>query len=140
MIRKFKTDDIDEVIKIWLSSNIDSHKFIEKTYWESTYSYVKKALPQADVFVYENNGSIFGFIGLSDSFIAGIFVDENSRSNGIGHKLIKQAKKIRSTLTLDVYKKNRRAVSFYLKEGFRVHSEQIDSDTGETEFTMTWAR
>ncbi len=138
MIRKFKSDDIDRVMEIWLNSNINAHKFIEKEYWENNYNEVKKVLPSADVFVFEQNDEILGFIGLLNSYIAGIFVLDSARSGGIGHKLIGHAKKIRRTLTLGVYKDNLRAIKFYLREGFTVQSEQLDPDTGAAELTMRW--
>lgn len=43
-----------------------------------------------------------------------------------------------STLSLGVYQKNKRAVSFYLREGFSILSEELDEATGETEYTMIW--
>ena len=41
-------------------------------------------------------------------------------------------------LTLSVYQKNRRAVQFYMREGFKIGSEQIEISNKEKEYTMTW--
>lgn len=33
MIRNAKETDIDEIMDIWLNSNIDAHSFVPKEYW-----------------------------------------------------------------------------------------------------------
>ena len=89
-------------------------------------------------FVYEENGEIKGFIGADGPYIAGIFVDFRSRSMGIGKQLLDYVKLRKSTLTLQVYEKNERAVSFYRREGFIVREKLVDEETGETEFQMDY--
>ena len=41
-------------------------------------------------------------------------------------------------LTLNVYQKNTRALSFYQREGFDIQCEGADAATGEKEYTMLW--
>lgn len=140
MIRKFKIDELETVMKIWLKTNITAHDFIPEDYWQGNYKLVKKILPDATVFVYEENNAILGFIGLTKNCIAGIFIDANSQSKGIGKALLDYVKKSYSELSLQVYKKNPRAVKFYLREDFVVSNEQTDENTGETEFVMNWTK
>lgn len=45
---------------------------------------------------------------------------------------------LKSDLVLSVYKKNTRAVDFYLREGFFILDEKIDDDTNQIEFVMKW--
>ncbi|MBP1927188.1 putative acetyltransferase [Sedimentibacter acidaminivorans] len=97
-------------------------------------------LPDATVFVYEENNSIPGFIGLIENYIAGIFIDTNSQSKGIGKDLLDYVKKGHSELLLQVYKKNSRAVRFYLREDFVVLNEQTDKNIGEAELVMNWKK
>jgi len=47
-------------------------------------------------------------------------------------------KGINEELYLNVYKKNKRAVKFYIREGFFIDGEQIDINTNETELVMRW--
>ena len=138
MIREFQTADTEQVMQIWLNGNEDAHPFISKKYWCSNFSMVQEQLLQAEVFVYEKDGIIRGFIGITDGYIAGIFVDRKCRSCGIGKHLLEYVKQTHSTLSLGVYQKNKRAVSFYLREGFSILSEELDEATGETEYTMIW--
>lgn len=77
MIRKFKKNDINDVMKIWKNENIKAHKFIPKEYWESNYKYVKEILPVAEIYVYVIEKTIIGFIGLNKNYIEGIFIDTN---------------------------------------------------------------
>ena len=88
MIRKLETNDIDEVMNIWLETNIKAHKFIDKKYWENNYNEVKKGILNADTYVFEKNNQIMGFVGIIDGYIAGIFVKESMQRNGIGKQLI----------------------------------------------------
>lgn len=138
MIRELREADLDQVMELWLQSNEQAHAFIKEEYWKGHYREVRKLLPRAEVYVYEENGEIKGFIGADGPYIAGIFVDFRSRSMGIGKQLLDYVKLRKSTLTLQVYEKNERAVSFYRREGFRVKEKLVDEETGETEFQMDY--
>ena len=138
MIRKFQITDTEQVMEIWLTGNIDAHPFIPKEYWLSNFDMVREQLLQAEVYVFENEGSIQGFIGIQEDYIAGVFVKEEVRSAGIGKRLLDYIKENHSALTLNVYQKNRRAVEFYQREGFYILSEGLDEETKETDCTMFW--
>lgn len=138
MIRQFQKSDTESVMQIWLQGNEDAHDFISKEYWRSNYEQVSQQILKAEAYVCEINRKIQGFIGITDGYIAGIFVDRRCRSCGIGGQLLEYAKQTHDTLSLGVYQKNKRAVLFYLREGFSVVSEQTDEDTGEIAYTMGW--
>lgn len=140
MIRKFKEDDLNTVMQIWFDTNIKAHHFISRQYWVDNYEMVKDILPKKEIYVYEddNINQINGFIGLMDNYIAGIFVNKNNQSRGIGKQLLDYVKEIKETLNLSVYQKNIRAISFYQREQFVIQSEHIDNDNNEKEFIMTW--
>lgn len=140
MIRKFEIRDIDEVMNIWLTANIKAHKFIDKTYWENNFENVKDEILNAEVYVYEENNQIEGFVGIVNGYIAGIFVKENMQNNGIGKQLINKCKEKYDKLTLNVYEKNEKAVNFYKKEGLSVISKQLDEQTKEMELLMEWQK
>ena len=138
MIRIFNNNDINQIMAIWLESNTDSHNFLNPDYWKRKYDEVKSMIPQAEVYVYETDSIIKGFIGLDSDYIAGIFVDKPYRSNGIGTALINFIKKHHNKLVLSVYEKNTSAVIFYKKCGFVIESTGTDGDTLQTEYTMLW--
>jgi len=142
MIRRFENNDLHNVMQIWYETNVKAHSFISKEYWLSQYGIVKLLLPQAEVYVYEDDitKQINGFIGLSDHLIEGLFVKETAQSHGIGKQLLDYAKSIRQSLSLAVYQKNVRAILFYKREQFEIESERIDENTNENEFIMTWRK
>lgn len=140
MIRQFKKNDLSAVMQIWLDTNIKAHDFIPKEYWENNYEIVKEILPDAEIYVHVDDtaGFIDGFIGLTDNYIAGIFVKEDKQSKGIGKKLLNYVKNIKPNISLSVYQKNTKAVRFYKREQFQIVSENVDDITNEKEFIMEW--
>ena len=138
MIRKLQKADINRVADIWLKTNLKAHFFIPEQYWISNYEFVKELLPQAEVYVYEDDKMIQGFIGINDEYIEGIFVSDEMQSRGIGKMLLDYIKDKKDRLQLKVYQKNVRAMSFYQREGFTIQSEEMDEFTGEKEYVMNW--
>lgn len=138
MIRKLQDADIDRVADIWLDANLRAHSFISPQYWKGNFETVKKMLPQAEVYVYENDREIWGFIGLNGEYIEGIFVSGEMQSRGIGKRLLDFVKTKKTELHLNVYQKNMRAIRFYQREGFKILREGMDEATGEKDYEMTW--
>lgn len=140
MVRSMKQSDLDPVALIWLDTNIKAHNFIPASYWKDHFEAVRGMLAEAEIYVWEEDGSgqVQGFVGLEGAYIAGIFVQSQSWSRGIGGHLIEHIKKDHSRLTLRVYKKNTGAVRFYQREGFRIQMEETDEMTEQKEYVMIW--
>ena len=138
MIRELREADINKVADIWLDANLKAHSFIPAQYWKNNFEFVKEALPQAEVYVYENEKEIQGFIGLDGEHIEGIFVSGEKRSQGVGKLLLDHVKDRKPKLLLNVYKQNTRAISFYRREGFEIQCEGLDEATGEKDYVMVW--
>lgn len=140
MIRKLRKTDLDEVAYIWLHTNKKAHDFIAETYWDEHFEMVKGMLGDAEIYVFEEQGQIKGFVGLDGEYIAGIFVREKEQSLGIGKQLLDFAKSLKGQLKLNVYQKNERAIKFYTREQFEIQDEQTDGATGEAEYLMLWKK
>lgn len=140
MIRALQKADINRVAEIWLDTNRKAHAFIPASYWESNFALVKEMLPQAEVYVYETETGIQGFLGLNGEYIEGIFVSEGAQSHGIGKCLLDCAKDRKPALRLNAYQKNVRAIRFYQREGFQILRSGLDAATGEAECEMLWRR
>lgn len=136
VIRSMNENDVEQVMQIWLTTNIQVHDFIPATYWKSQFDKVKQIIPASEVYICEKSKEIVGFIGLAENYIAGIFVVSDCQSYGIGKRLLDYAKALKSKLYLHVYQKNIRAIKFYQREGFVIENENIDENTGETELLM----
>ena len=93
---------------------------------------------QSEVYVFEVDKMIQGFVGLNNEYIEGIFVSEEMQSCGIGKLLLNYIKDKKDRLQLNVYQKNAKANSFYQREGFIIQCKGLDEATGEKEYTMLW--
>ena len=113
---KLSAKELESVLSIWLHANLDSHEFIPSTYWENQVESVRKALPDAVIYLAEIDQEIIGFAGVIDQFIAGIFVKREYRQQRIGTQLMKKIKETNKTLTLTVYQKiNQLFISIFHK-------------------------
>ena len=140
MIRVLEEKDVDIVAKIWLETNIKTHDFIISNYWKEHYEIIKDMFLQAEIYVYEIEKEIMGFIGLDKEYIEGIFVLDQYQKRGIGKALLNHVKAKKEHLSLNVYQKNLNAILFYQREGFCVQYEDVDKNTGEKEYRMVWNR
>ena len=104
VIRQYDEYDIDALMKIWLDTNIQAHNFISSDYWRSNYDMVRKILPYAEIYVYQDDSAkqIIRFIGLNGDYIEGVFVKETMQSKGIGKMLLDYVKNFKTALTLSV--------------------------------------
>lgn len=140
LIRVLEEKDVDTVAKIWLETNIKTHDFIASNYWKEYYEIIKDMFLQAEVYVYEIEKEIMGFIGLDKEYIEGIFVLDQYQKRGIGKALLNHVKAKKEHISLNVYQKNLNAILFYQREGFCVQYEDVDENTGEKEYRMVWNR
>ncbi|MGM0168584.1 hypothetical protein IGI39_004339 [Enterococcus sp. AZ135] len=81
------------------------------------------------IFVAEAQQTIIGFISLyvPDNFIHCLFVDDDYKGNGAGHRLLKEAKRqLQLPMTLKCLSRNKPALAFYEKEGWqKLHEVKI---------------
>ena len=143
MIRNYKLQDTDRVIHIWLESSILAHRFIPAMYWIGKQEDMRNVyLPASHTYVFEdeNTGLVQGFVSMTGSYLAALFVIPESQGTGIGKALLEHIKERHPEITLNVYAKNEPSVLFYEKQGFRLIKKQTEEGTGEEEFVMKWYR
>lgn len=139
MIQKMKPSQTGEIMKIWLEANIAAHDFIPQQFWLDHYKDVEGMLPQAEIWVDQDNTAMRAFIGIVEkNYIAGLFVANAHRGQGIGSMLIEECKKRYPRLSLDVYVDNKGAVRFYKRHCFVIEAEKANEMTGAREYTMSW--
>lgn len=129
IIRKIKDVDLDELRKLFYNIQfkefawIDNEKLILSDFDKSTEGEV--------VFVAEFNNMIIGFISIwgEDNFIHNLFVHESYRKCGVASKLIEKAiDAFGKPLTLKCVKANKKSVSFYLKNHWKILKEEVGVD------------
>ncbi|WGI23924.1 N-acetyltransferase [Halomonas alkaliantarctica] len=137
MIREYREADIEQILDIWLSASIKAHSFAGSKYWQSKVSEMRDVyIPASETFVYEADEQIAGFYCLYGNTLAAVFVSPSLQGQGIGSVLIDDAKSRRSCLQLSVYNQNAPSINFYKQHGFISLGEQIDEQTGQSEFIM----
>ncbi len=130
---------MEPILDIWLEASTRSHDFIEKDFWKSKVSDMRRQyLPASETYVYEDDESIKGFVSLHDDTLAAIFVAPKYQGRGIGRRLMAKSMELRGSLDLTVYKQNTRSLEFYLRCGFLIRREQIDLHTGHPELLMVF--
>lgn len=135
MIREYKKTDLDKIMQLWLEGNIQAHNFIDPEFFKQNYEFVKMLIPMSTIYVQDLNG-VKGFIGLTENYISGLFVDEEFRRQGTGKALVNKAKQRYNELLVHVYKQNSTAINFYLSQNFEIISESINEETNEPELLM----
>lgn len=135
MIREYQTPDLDKIMQLWLEGNQQAHDFIDPEFFQQNYEFVKMLIPMSTIYVQDLNG-VKGFIGLTENYISGLFVDKDFQRQGIGKALIDKAKQRFNELLVHVYKKNSAAIDFYLSQNFEIVSESINEETNEPELLL----
>ncbi len=141
IVRAFQSQDMEQVLDIWLEASIRAHDFMERGFWESKVSDMRNIyLPSGETHVYDEAGIIKGFITLCDDTLAAIFVSPRFHGKGIGKQLMAKAKNMRRKLNLSVYMENQKSVDFYQHCGFKIANNQIDQHTGHMELLMVFSQ
>ncbi|WP_262316704.1 GNAT family N-acetyltransferase [Lacticaseibacillus parakribbianus] len=132
---------LDALMAIWLSGNLEAHAFVPAGYWRANAAAVRQALPVATLYVAAEAGRIVGFAGVQDGYVAGLFVAAQARDRGVGHQLVAVLQATYPRLTLHAFAQNRGAVRFYRREGFTVTQVQAAAELpDQAELEMTWMR
>ena len=140
IIRSFNDMDLNRVLKIWYEGNLEAHDFISPSYWDRNFNYVKRNLPLSEVYVYEIDGYVVGFIGMDNGYVDGLFVDKEYRGTGIGTRLLNYIKEENDFFTLHVFENNYGAVTFYENRGLIKKEESVHEDLGEVEYLMYYRK
>ncbi len=78
-------------------------------------------IKHCDIWVYEADSVICGFIAMKGSYIDRLYVDPTAQNTGVGTSLLLHAKKLcPQRLDLSTHQENHRAREFYEKSGFVV--------------------
>lgn len=139
-IRKFIDSDLSQVMKIWYEGNLEAHDFVPKEYWDKNYNYVKRTILQSDIYIYETNGVVAGFVGMNEDYLEGLFVNKDFRGLGFGTRLLEKMKEEKDFFTLHVFSKNYGAYTFYRNRGLLIREEEVNEDLGEVELLMYYRK
>jgi putative acetyltransferase len=147
-IRQMQYADLSRVADIWLQECIREYAFVcehtgqtPEQFWGSRLEGTIRAALRADVYVFESEGQIAGFMtfGPATGSIRDLFVALPFRNKGIGSALIGVAKSLRCRVGLAVYQKKVAAIRFYERQGFRTTKVfPPDEETRQIKLIMEW--
>ncbi|AKB77454.1 Acetyltransferase [Methanosarcina horonobensis HB-1 = JCM 15518] len=127
------------MVRIWYDASVIAHPFVLATFWASYKSAMEeKYLPLAENYVFEREGKVTGFISLVGENVCALFVAPEAQEKGTGRALLEHAKILKGSLSLKVYRDNKKAIIFYEKSGFRAVGEDVDEHTGCVQILMNW--
>lgn len=131
MIRPYKATDLNELLEAWYSASLVGHPFLDEGFFQQERRRIREVyLPNAETWVFEQDGRVVGFISLIGNEVGAIFVNSNYRGRGIGRALMDHARGLRDFLELDVFKDNKVGREFYEKCGFHQIDEHWDEESG----------
>lgn len=141
VIRKY-VDVLDQnaVMRIWYKGNLEAHDFVPRAFWDRNFNFVRRNLKDIELYVYEIEGMVVGFVGISKNHVEGLFVDKDYRDEGIGTRLINYIKEDRDFFTLHVFESNYGAVRFYENRGLIKMEESVHEELGEVEYLMYYRK
>ncbi len=140
--------DLSRVADIWLQECIREYAFVcehtgqtPEQFWGARLEGTIRAALAADVYVFETEGQIAGYMTFSPvrGSIRDLFVALPFRNQGIGSDLIGVAKSLQCRVGLAVYQRKVAAIRFYERHGF--HIKRIlppDEETRQIILTMEW--
>lgn len=131
-IRLSSATDAPALTEIWRASVRATHDFLSPEDFREIETLVSEHyLPNAEVWVIEDDGKSVGFMGLTDNQIDSLFIAADQRGKGIGKRLIAHAQSLNGgTLTVDVNEQNAQAVGFYRHMGFIETGRSETDDQG----------
>lgn len=113
MIRNIESGERSVLIRIWESPVSNTHHFIK----EEDFLYHKTRLPlyfqQVTLYGFEQEGVLMGFMGVYETTLEMLFVDNQYQGKGIGKELLTYAIQRLGINKVDVNEQNIQAVGFY---------------------------
>jgi putative acetyltransferase len=120
------------LLKIWESSVRATHDFLPEEDIEALRPLLENLyFPAVTLSIARliEDGSVVGFVGVSDNRIEMLFVDAAQRGKGVGKVLLRRAI-AQGADELDVNEQNPQAVGFYQQQGFVVVSRSEHDGQG----------
>ena len=132
MIREYKTEDTDALVALWKAATSIAHPFLKTAFVaQETENLRNIYLPNAETWVFEDNGIPIGFIALIGDEIGGLFLDPSRHGQGFGRAMVDHAIALKGPMWLEVFEKNAIGRRFYDRYGFVEINRSMHEASGE---------
>lgn len=133
MIRRYRDDDLAELLEVWYQASLLAHPFLDEAFLSRERENIAATyMPVAETWVFVREGRVVGFISLIGNEVGAIFVGPAVQGQGIGRALMDHARALRAWLELDVFEANRIGRRFYDRYGFTPVRAHVHEPTGLT--------
>ena len=120
-----------QVLKVWEESVLATHDFLTPADFHAIREAVATIdFNHFDVYCLVNENVVGGFLGVAEKKLEMLFISPELFGRGHGKKLLTFAIEKLHADKVDVNEQNRKAVSFYLKHGFRTYERTNKDDQG----------
>jgi putative acetyltransferase len=145
-LRPYQDSDLEAALALWLKSWQDAYPDINFTdrmpWWRNRW--LNEILPVNDVIAaLDRNNVLIGIITLTPAtgYLEQIYVDPDWQGEGVARALLDYAKtRCPQEVSLHVNQSNRRAIHFYLREGFTIAGEDINPLSNLATYKMIWRK
>jgi putative acetyltransferase len=133
-IREALPSDRETLVTIWLRSVRATHTLLSEDDIQSLLPFVREELrgqSGLELWILVADASaVIGFLGLSGSDVAALFLDPDYLRRGGGRMLLAHARRLKGALSVDVNEQNPEAVRFYESSGFETVGRSPVDDAG----------
>lgn len=137
MIRQYRTEDTDALVLIWQNANALAHSFLAEDFVAQVSQDMRNVyLPNAEIWVLEENETSLGFIALIGNEIGGLFLEPSFHGRGFGKALTDHAVALHGPLRVEVFEKNAVGRHFYDRYGFVETERYVHEQSGEVTIKM----
>ena len=138
MIRKYQADDADALVRIWRKANAFAHSFLADDFDAQVAQDMRDIyLPNAEIWVLEQDETPLGFIALIGDEIGGLFLEPAFHGRGFGKALADHAVALHGPLRVEVFEKNAIGRRFYDRYGFVETERYVHEASGEVTIKMS---
>lgn len=138
MIREFQPGDLEALIDIWRNASKELYGSRSSEEWRVLKQYTQIYIEGFTTFVYLLDEKPVGFITLSDSEVLLLFLAPENQKCGLGGELVQFVKSTVDHLKLKVHSRNKKALKFYQRRGFRVCGKAVPDSFGDLQRVMWW--
>ena len=139
MIRKHKKEDLEHILEVWFHAQNGAHPFLDDDFVKQVKIDMRtKYIPDSETWVYEESGSIVGFVSMAENEIAGLFVTPNQHARGYGTQLVNFVAQSHKILEVEVFKDNKIGRAFYDKYGFETIKDYFEKNSKCQILRMKW--
>ena len=126
-------DDLDRLLEVWEASVRATHDFLSESDIQFFKPMVLPGLLSLEhlLCARELDGTLVGFVGVSNEKMEALFVHPSCRRTGVGRRLARHAVVELGARIVDVNEQNQQAVAFYRRLGFEVEGRSELDGTGK---------